>query len=271
MWQRLQMSRKASIQIMSLAGLAIAAGLALLGFSGVHRVAIAQISVDTPQTDDRPWERLPDGRVVIEIKGVRVAMPIAGPDLQDIRFPRADGTGGVTLREVIDAPGEARAFFNKEKRVFLSIPADIPGRQGLLLRRFDREAFKSFRFSFAFGERSQANCQAWAEIFGKYRTKLATENPVADPHGWVEFVQPRSPRNWIYMRPQDEPSLPKHFSSINCGDLGSCSVSSCIGNNSAFSFQFNRGIHKREVWGEVVRKAAEIMRFVRPQELAEIQ
>src|SRR4051794_26098628 len=46
----------------------------LIGGLGLSYVAIAQTSrAPTGNDDDRPWERLADGRVAIEIKGVKLA------------------------------------------------------------------------------------------------------------------------------------------------------------------------------------------------------
>jgi hypothetical protein len=48
------------------------------------------------------WQKLPDGRVVIQLKDVRVALPAAGPDTQTIWFyDRHHIRNRMSLKEVI--------------------------------------------------------------------------------------------------------------------------------------------------------------------------
>ncbi len=86
--------------------------------------------------DAAPWPRLPDGRVLIEIHGHRVAFL---PDLRpgEVSFDVRPGPGVVDLRRVIEDPAWARERFRAMRAVwiFLVNAQNVPGR---FLGRFDR-------------------------------------------------------------------------------------------------------------------------------------
>jgi hypothetical protein len=97
--------------------LSVAACFALLSFCGSPELAIAQTSPTlAEQNDNQPWERLPDGRVVIEIKGVKLAFAPeldrdakhASVNFVAVRPPEAQ----LTFRQVVNdpAPGETGFF-----------------------------------------------------------------------------------------------------------------------------------------------------------------
>jgi hypothetical protein len=60
------------------------------------------------QTADGEWERLPDGRVVIDIYGRRLAFP---PDLRPGQVVFQHGPRDVPLAEVIARPEEMRRWW----------------------------------------------------------------------------------------------------------------------------------------------------------------
>src|SRR5215213_5083571 len=102
--------------------LVIAAGLALLGSCGSCRLAMAQsLPTDLERNDNGPWERLPDGRVVIEIKGVKLAFDAdldrgaqhASVNFLAVRPPDAQ----LTFRQVVNDPASARRAFSEWRAV----------------------------------------------------------------------------------------------------------------------------------------------------------
>lgn len=206
------------------------------------------------------WERLPDGQVLIDIKGARVALPTVGSDLDDIRLGPADFRYSMTLGKVIAAPAEARRLFAQEKQVFVTIP-NLPDRPGLFLGRFDRNAYgPHMTFSLGIGVGVQNNCRAWEQIFDRYRARFVAEQRSPDAAGWMEHIDDRSPGQWMYVRAEDDPSLPKHFTSFSCGYFGQCTATSCIGEDRAFTYQFSR--KWGPAWADAVRKAADVFRLV---------
>src|SRR6185437_7138859 len=83
-------------------------------FFAVHSAIIAFcLTVATPcYAADDDWKKLPDGRVVIELKDIRVALPAEGPDTELIRFTdRHQIQNEMTLQEVVQRPADARRLF----------------------------------------------------------------------------------------------------------------------------------------------------------------
>jgi hypothetical protein len=122
---------------------------ALLCFYAPYQVARAQSPPAVSESNGgRPWERLPDGRVVIEIKGVKLAFdpdidrgpPEAWPAVHSsVQFipVRTPGARGLTFRQVIDDPARARAAFAKWQLVKIKT-GNNPTSRGRFLGRYDR-------------------------------------------------------------------------------------------------------------------------------------
>ncbi len=89
--------------------------------------------------DAAPWPRLPDGRVVVEAKGHRLAF---GPDLRpgEVQFVAVPRGRPIPLREVIDDPARAREVFAAAHSVWawLANAHNAPG-------RFDRRSLPDTR------------------------------------------------------------------------------------------------------------------------------
>jgi hypothetical protein len=205
------------------------------------------------------WPRLLDGRVVVTVKDVAVAFPTQGPDLRDIRF--YIGLKHMELGQVIAAPDKARHFFSENDVQQILIP-NLEERAGLFLGRFDRKPLYGFRFSVGPTTASLNNCRAWLEINNKYRERIASEHIPVDAHGWAEFIQPKSPQAWHYIRAHDLPGLPEHFDSFNCDAFGVCAATMCIGSKASFVYRFSRKLHKRDSWNDVVGGAADVFHFL---------
>jgi hypothetical protein len=103
---------------------------------------MAAVSPATAQ----PFERLSDGRVVIEIFGQKVALPTTKADLQRIEFypekagERMYGTTVFKLGDALADPDKARRTFELEQRwVSIRIVTDWPAdEKGPVLGRFSR-------------------------------------------------------------------------------------------------------------------------------------
>jgi hypothetical protein len=230
--------------------------------------AIAQ-----PATQDaQPWQRLPDGRVSIDIKGVRVAMPTDDQDAGNIIIWERSFLRGFSLRQVIDHPDQARQFFAIEPLIYIHIPNVVANRlfsapnDSLFLGHFDPAAYESFGFSILIGEMAQDDCQSRIDEAGMYRERLLKETAATDRNGWAEFVTSRSPGRWVYIKQQIPLSSPPDLDSITCTELGDCSAWVCLQHDHSFSYQFQRSRFQISAWPIVVRRAADVLNYVLPDE-----
>jgi hypothetical protein len=226
---------------------------------GAFTFFILTIAIVQP-VQAQEWQRLPDGRVVIEVKGVHLAMPTAGSELGDIHFC-VSSTKYMDLKHVIEFPDQAREYFERNNIRWVEIP-NLAQRDGLFLGRFNRSSYRSLNFSVSVGEGAQNNCRAWERLRDRYRERAIAEHMPIDSNGWAEFVNLRSPASWNYVRAQDRTGLPKHFDSFNCNSFNLCTATSCVGSNAAFTYQFNRDVRKRDDWDGVIQNAADVFRFI---------
>ncbi|OKO66905.1 hypothetical protein AC630_41095 [Bradyrhizobium sp. AS23.2] len=212
------------------------------------------------------WPKLPDGRIVIDIKGVQLALPEKGSDLRTIRFG-SDGrdmarSGGhrreLTLERVLESPDEARDLFSRSGTIHVSI-WNVTDRNDLWLNKFDRWELRTLQIGISIGAHAAvANCEAWESDFRQLSASLtANDSRIADD-GWAEFVRGRSPISRIYLQVQS----PAFISALTCNALGSCYAPKCLSPDVGFSYQFNEGVHNRTTWTAFNAKATEVLRFV---------
>ena len=251
--------------------LAISAGLVVLCACIVFRDSGAAIAQPAAQ-DAQSWERLPDGRVSIEIKGVRVAMPTDDQDASNIIIWERSFVRGFDLRQVIDHPDEVRQFFSKEPLIYIHIPNVVANRfyqapsGSLFLGHFDPAAYESFGFSILIGETAQDDCRARMEEARMYRERLMKDTSAADRNGWAEFVTSRNPGRWVYIKRQIPLIAPPDLDSITCTELGDCSAWVCLQQDHSFSYQFQRSRFQISAWPNVVQRAADVLNYVLPDE-----
>lgn len=153
--------------------------------------AAAQVPAAAPQAAV-PWPRLSDGRLVLDIKGFRVALP-ADPRPGEVALDIAPKGPQVDLRQVIDDPAWARARFEALPAVWIFFVNrhHLPGR---FLGRFDRRAVPDttvFRVGLH-GDRSNTACGAGVPRLleperraCEHFTRLAHEPPALDAHGFI--------------------------------------------------------------------------------------
>jgi hypothetical protein len=230
--------------------------------------AIAQGAIQDAQS----WERLPDGRVSIEIKGVCVAMPTDDQNASNIIIWERSFLRGFNLRQVIDHPDQAPQFFAREPLIYIHIPNVVANRfyqapsDSLFLGHFDPAAYESFGFSILIGETAQDDCQSRMDEARMYRERLAKETTATDRNGWAEFVTSRSPGRWIYIKRQIPLIVPPNLDSIACTELGDCSAWVCLQHDHSFSYQFQRSRFAISSWPDVVQRAADVLNYVLPDE-----
>lgn len=209
------------------------------------------------------WPCLPDGRAEIEIKKVKLALPVTGV-LHDITFSLLDvfaKPGGMSFKDVVEKPDEARARLRDAKSVLVSIP-NISDRKDLFLGKFERGAPMPDAFSVEIGEALDVNCLGEAEDLNRLRTKINSGEVKPGEDGWAEFRGEAAPRTWTYLRVKRGEGLPEHFDSIRCNYHTACQATSCVKPNTAFTYRFNRESLKRDQWNAVIARAAEVMRYL---------
>lgn len=211
------------------------------------------------------WPRLADGRTTIEIKGEKFLMPADAPSLLGITFSLTQGgkPSALTLKEVLAKPDEARAVFSRAPSVRIDIP-NIMDRQDRWLGEFDRNEVKLNAVSIETGEGVAEDCVADVKSLNAFRARLASGESKAGEDGWAEFVSERAPRDYTYVKAARASALPDHFDSIRCNYHTSCKASACVRPNVVFTYRFDRGLHPRADWNDIVARAGEVMRYLVP-------
>jgi hypothetical protein len=210
------------------------------------------------------WPKLPDGRIVIDIKGVRLALPEKGSDLRSIRFgsgarSMADGRRWeLTLERVLQSPDEARDLFSRSGMIAVNI-WNITDRNDLWLTKFDRWELRTLQIGIYIGAPvAVANCKTWESDFRQLRASLIANDPKIASDGWAEFVRGRSPISRNYLQVQS----PAFISDLTCNELGTCYAPKCLSPDVGLSYAFNEAVHDRTTWAAFNAKATDVLRFV---------
>ncbi len=207
------------------------------------------------------WERLPDGRAVIQVKGVRIALPTSGPDTELIRFTdRHHIRNEMTLKEAIERPSDARRLFESTDLIFVSLP-NLMDRSGLLLGKFPRSEFKSGSAGFAVGKGALAGCQSWAETFAKLVADLTENDSRLSGDGWAEFKLSDNPLRLAYVRSAQDP-VKTYFPGVSCNYFKGCGVSKCLTADLTASYSFSRTVVKRKDWLSLDQRVHELMAYI---------
>jgi hypothetical protein len=204
-----------------------------------------------------PWERLPDGRVIIDIKGFKFAFPGTGNDLNSIHFNEADRQDRATLRDVLMSPDKNRALFKSRSDINVSI---YSGRTGLFFGRFDRNELSGVNFAFDVGE-NQGNCSSWARTFEKAEALDPKDQKLEN--GWRESVFTRFSK--IYTRDPDSGGDIGKISALYCDIQQYCGSSICLAPKLSFAFKFPSAAHPQSEWVELLNKITDVLTYVLPE------
>lgn len=131
------------------------------------RLALAGLLLAVPSAGlAQEWPRLSDGRVVITVKGVRLALPTDYASLHEFQFgPLPDDyRARFTLQEALDNPDGARRFFDGRDDVIIHhvsdptygleyAPANVPVRE-----RADQEYIKEQTYIITIGLFARRRC-----------------------------------------------------------------------------------------------------------------
>jgi hypothetical protein len=192
------------------------------------------------------WERMSDGRVIIQVKDVRLALPADGADTNDIEFTdRHQIKNRMTLNDVIVDPERARKFFSSTTLINVGMP-NLMDRKGLYLGRFPRSNFRSFKAGVAIGEGALASCESWASRFARLKATLGSDDPRVGPDGWAEFVEGKNPLILAYVRTHDH----QFFPGLSCDYFSTCGSTKCLGTDVSISYRFyGKSIGQKEWMG----------------------
>jgi hypothetical protein len=207
------------------------------------------------------WERLPDGRVIIQVKDVRLALPSAGADVELIQFNERGLRRRMTLKNVIAAPDEARKMFSEAERVSVHIP-NVADRNDLFLNHFDRSDFRSFAADIVVGDGAQSNCKDWERKFLGLQATLTKGGVRAQADGWAEVKEGSHPIDLLYIRIGEREVQPRSTRGLSCDITGMCHVSTCVGHKVGASYQFARRVFDRPEWELINGRAMDTINFV---------
>jgi hypothetical protein len=222
----------------------------------------ASILADSSGACAAPWEKLPDGRVIIQVKDVRLALPADGADTNDVEFSdRHQIKNRMTLRDVIVDPERARKLFSSTNLINVVLP-NLIERQGLYLEKFLRSDFRSFEAGLAIGEGALTSCESWATRFARLKASLAPDDPRIGPSGWAKFQESKSPMLLAYVRtPLDVDHL-NFFPGISCDYFSICGSNKCVGTDVSVSYRFSGKVIKQENWRNFEVKAYELFKYL---------
>ena len=205
------------------------------------------------------WDRLPDGRVILQVKDVRFGFPAQGPDINFIEFRDTTSHRSLSLKEAIARPEDARELFRNAKVLDVSLP-NLDFERGLFLERFPRSEFRSFRSDIAIGENVDANCTYWEKHFAQLRETVSAGNFRVGKSGWVEFEDTKKPPSFSFVRASGNQG--EFVPGIHCDFTDTCGSSKCFGRNLAFSFQFSRKVFGRPAWSALSAQVHQMMQFI---------
>ncbi len=208
-------------------------------------------------TNAADWDRLPDGRVVIDIKGIKFAFRASGNDLDSIHFNLASPQHA-TLREVLASPNRNRDILDRNANTNITVYVRENG--GLFLDRFDRNALDSVGFAFDVGE-NQRNCTSWGKAFNRAKAEDPKDQKLED--GWRESVTAGIEK--VYIRDLRAGEEAEEIQSLYCTEQQSCGSSICLAPNLSFMFKFSRVAHPKSQWVDVLKNVKDVMSYVLPE------
>jgi hypothetical protein len=206
------------------------------------------------------WQRLSDGRVVIEVKDVRIALPQRGPNAEAIRFAGTNFKNTMTLQKAVEAPATARRLFQSTSIVSVDLTS-LLAMQSSFLGKFQLSKVESVSVSVAVGQNAVNGCQSWAEIFSRLADIVAHDNRPLSASGWAEFKLSERPLALGYVRsPLD--SEQAFFPGVSCNYFKRCSATKCLSPDVVASYRFNGSRVGQQDWLALDRTMYQILAYV---------
>ena len=227
--------------------------------AAIYLILISSIAVlaACESANATDWERLPDGRVVIEIKGIKFAFRASGNDLDSIHFNEASRQPA-TLREVLASPDRNREIFDKGANT--NISGYVREKGGPFLDRFDRNALNSVEFAFDVGE-NQRNCTSWGKAFNRAKAEDPKDQKLE--YGWRESVTAGIQK--VYTRASSSGEGAEEIQSLYCNENQRCGSSICLLPNLSFIFGFSSVAHPKSQWADLLKNIHDVLDYVLPE------
>lgn len=135
-------------------------------------LAVSQIQ--SYDADAPPWERLADGRIVVEVKGVRLALPSDESDISEYYFSKVplDTRSWRSLEQIIDDPGGARKWFSELPSILVrkGYSDDFSRSRSTTLQKSTIKHLNGGIYTFAIGEFPRRRCASdfagWVFYYG---------------------------------------------------------------------------------------------------------
>jgi hypothetical protein len=236
-----------------------------------------------PQAFAQPWQRLSDGRVVIEVKDHKLAFDPhiwgASGTSATVAFLADHESERHSLADVLAEPDRFRVVFSNSAEVLVRMSNSFNG-PGLFLNRFDRrsvpDSTRIEMYLFAGSDKSDSCHYSFRRVTA--RMAFCTENnlgpfetAVPDDDGFFRVVSPSE-----YARAQSAeyvlgPDLRKTyapaplivwcFTSLNDSrprEWGQCSASSWYGNGLGIYYQFDYSTFPKSGWIQLDHRMRQI-------------
>jgi len=205
------------------------------------------------------WPRLPDGRIVVEMNGVRLAFPASGERLKDVHFNLGSKERSMTLQQVLEAPDRAReGFAGKRNAVGFAVGSPT----GLILKHFLASEYQGFGFAIVTGPGSQGICETIERRVIDARVRIANGKLTVDADGLAAVTLSGKSPDILYVVADPTRSASPRIDHLQCDALSTCAASICVGSNISFDFHFPEALYQRAVWQDVLRRANAILNFV---------
>jgi hypothetical protein len=179
-------------------------------------------SIAVGRCDDQ-IRRLPDGRYLVQVKDVTVALPEEDPKNTRILFAAATPPGtrhfSFTLIDLLRDPDRYASRLKSSEwssvSASTSVPTDILGTQ--VARGVNLVGLHSG---------VDKNCEAWNHDWARARDEAIAAS--SDQYGWIRQDHPRSPPWTGFIKFLDEHDREKSpYYAVYCDFTGLCSLSAC--------------------------------------------
>lgn len=198
---------------------------------------------------DEAWAMTSDGRMIVDLKGIRVGIPILAADYSrssTSSFVRLYvwGRGHVDFLSAIDLmrkPEESRKRIAGAELVIVTVAGDVDA--GWFNDVVDVKDRVLRVTSVGIASGSEENCNSWKQTYRDWRNQSLDKS--GDSSGWI------SPKEGGFVKFVDNDNrLQSRYYAVNCDPFGYCRMTVCR-DSLTTSFNFN-GTGKSQGFGQPI-------------------
>jgi len=191
-------------------------------------IILLSLTYEVSTFADTSWPTLSDGRIEIDLNGVRIA--VATENADSIHFYLSQRRSGyLTVRDFLRDPDGARRLI--EEATWISV--EVYRLNGLIPNKPEKETHVD---SVGIFSGHDPNCEAWKPTYKEYRDVFLNSDLVADKFGWMS--QTASAGQFVKFL-DDSDRLNSRYHAINCDPVfGRCRSTVCR-ENLTTSFNFH--------------------------------